>query len=98
MEARRQAELEARRQREAEHQRMLEEQKRRAEEQREMARSGSIHYPGSPRPSVSTFFLKLNMFPCVGFHQQIASFLVPSADLVDISLIYIVNVLLACLH
>ena len=60
MEARRQAELEARRQREAEHQRMLEEQKRRAEEQREMARSGSIHYPGSPRPSVSTFFLKLN--------------------------------------
>ena len=42
MEARRQAELEARRQREAEHQRMLEEQKRRAEEQREMARSGSI--------------------------------------------------------
>ena len=46
MEARRQAELEARRQREAEHQRMLEEQKRRAEEQREMARSGSIHYPG----------------------------------------------------
>ena len=75
MEARRQAELEARRQREAEHQRMLEEQRRRAEEQREMARSGSIHYPGSPRPSVSTFFLKLNVFPCLGFRKQIASFI-----------------------